>query len=144
MQTSVDILATLRGQHVALSRRYPIQRTALFGSWARGDAREDSDVDILVEVDPSIGLRFVELGDELEKALGRRVDLVSRRAIKPSLWERIEPELIDASARLNQTGCRPNGPGESSPGLRPKADALGQQVPPPGGLKGRESLQSHT
>lgn len=90
------ILATLREQHTALRRRYPIHRMALFGSWARGEAREDSDVDVLVEVDSSIGLRFVELGDELEKALGRRVDLVSRRAIKPSLWERIEPELIDA------------------------------------------------
>lgn len=96
MTTSEDILATLREQHAALSRRYPIRRMALFGSWARGDAREDSDVDILVEVDPSIGLRFVDLRDELEKALGRRVDLVSRRSIKPSLWERIRPELIDA------------------------------------------------
>lgn len=96
MPTSDEILATLREQHMILSQRYPIHRMALFGSWARGEAREDSDVDVLVEVDPSIGLRFVELGEELEKALGRRVDLVSRRAIKPSLWERIEPELIDA------------------------------------------------
>lgn len=96
MTTPDDILATLREQRAALSRRYPIRRMALFGSWARGEAREDSDVDILVEVDPSIGLRFVELGDELERALGRRVDLVSRRSIKPSLWERIRPELIDA------------------------------------------------
>jgi uncharacterized protein len=96
MPASEAILATLKEQRKVLSRRYPIRRLALFGSWARGDAREDSDVDVLVEVDPSIGLRFVDLGDELEKALGRRVDLVSRRAIKPSLWERIEPELIDA------------------------------------------------
>jgi predicted nucleotidyltransferase len=96
MQSSKDILATLREQHAILSRRYPIRRMALFGSWARGEARENSDVDVLVDVDPSIGLRFVELGDELERALGRRVDLVSRRAIKPALWERIEPELIDA------------------------------------------------
>ncbi len=96
MSSSEEILATLREQRAVLSRRYPIQRMALFGSWARGEAREDSDVDVLVEVDPSIGLRFVELGEELEKALGRRADLVSRRAIKPSLWERIEPELIDA------------------------------------------------
>lgn len=96
MPASETILATLREQRKVLSRRYPIRRLALFGSWARGDAREDSDVDVLVEVDPSIGLRFVDLGDELEKALGRRVDLVSSRAIKPSLWERIEPELIDA------------------------------------------------
>jgi predicted nucleotidyltransferase len=96
MSTSEEILTTLREQHAVLSRRYPIRRMALFGSWARGDAREESDVDVLVEVDPSIGLRFVDLGEELEKALGRPVDLVSRRAIKPSFWERIEPELIDA------------------------------------------------
>ncbi|HEX6861777.1 MAG TPA: nucleotidyltransferase family protein [Thermoanaerobaculia bacterium] len=96
MPTPEEILAVMRQQHRLLSQRYPIRRMALFGSWARGDAREDSDVDVLVEVNPSIGLRFVELGDDLESALGRRVDLVSRRAIKPSLWERIEPELIDA------------------------------------------------
>jgi hypothetical protein len=96
MPTLAEILETLREQHALLSQRYPLHRLALFGSWARGEAREDSDVDVLVEVDPSIGLRFVELGDELEAALGRPVDLVSRRAIKPSLWERIEPELIDA------------------------------------------------
>ena len=96
MASSEEILATLREQRAVLSRRYPIQRMALFGSWARGEAREDSDVDVLVEVDPSIGLRFVDLGEDLERALGRRVDLVSRRAIKPSLWERIESELIDA------------------------------------------------
>jgi predicted nucleotidyltransferase len=94
--TREQILATLHEQHALLSRRYPIQRLALFGSWARGDAREDSDVDVMVEVDPAIGLRFVDLGDELERALGRRVDLVSRRAIKASLWKQIEPELIDA------------------------------------------------
>ena len=96
MPTREEILGTLREQRMFLSQRYPIQRLALFGSWARGEAREDSDVDVLVEVDPSIGLRFVELGEDLERALGRRVDLVSRRAIKPSLWKQIEPELIDA------------------------------------------------
>ena len=96
MPTLEEILATLREQRTLLSRRYPLRRLALFGSWARGEAQEDSDVDVMVEVDPSIGLRFVDLGDELERALGRRVDLVSRRAIKPSLWELIEPELIDA------------------------------------------------
>lgn len=94
--TTADIVMALRDQHAELRLRYPIQRMALFGSWARGDAREDSDIDILVEVDPSIGLRFVELGDELEKVLGRRVHLVSRRAIREEIWERIEPELVDA------------------------------------------------
>lgn len=96
MTTREEIVATLRRERGALSARYPIRRLALFGSWARGEAREDSDVDVLVDVDSSIGLRFVDLAADLERAVGRRVDLVSRRAIKPSLWARIEPELIDA------------------------------------------------
>jgi predicted nucleotidyltransferase len=93
MPTREQILATLREQHALLRQRYTIERLALFGSCARGDAREGSDIDVLAEVAP-FGLRFVDLGDELEKALGRRVDLISRRAIKP-LWEQIEPELTD-------------------------------------------------
>jgi len=51
---------------------------------------------MLVEVEPSIGLGFVTLAERLEQLLGERVDLVSRQAIKPSLWQRVEPELIDA------------------------------------------------
>jgi predicted nucleotidyltransferase len=91
-----QILRTLREQRELLSRRYPIRRLALFGSWARGEALEKSDVDVLVDVDPSIGMRFVDLAEELERALGRPVDLVSRNGIKPAYWVRIEPELIDA------------------------------------------------
>ena len=52
-----------------------------------GDAREDSDVDVLVDVDPSIGLKFVQLADEIERAFGRRADVVSRRAIGPAFWK---------------------------------------------------------
>jgi predicted nucleotidyltransferase len=96
MTAKEQILNTLREQRERLAHRYPIRRLALFGSWARGDAEEKSDVDVLVDVDPSIGIQFVELAEELEQALGRHVDLVSSRAIKPSYWKRIEPELIDA------------------------------------------------
>jgi len=96
MTAKEQILHSLHEQRTLLSRRYPIKRLALFGSWARGDAREDSDVDVLVDVDPSIGMGFIDLAEELERALGRHVDLVSRRAIRPGYWSRIEPELIDA------------------------------------------------
>ena len=58
-------------------------------------ADEQSDVDILVEVEPSIGLGFVTLAERLESLLGHKVDLVSRRGIKPLLWKRLERELID-------------------------------------------------
>ncbi len=91
-----QILETLRISKRTLQAEIPLQRLALFGSYARGTPGPDSDVDILVEVEPSIGLGFVTLAERLEDSLGRRVDLVSRRAIKPSLWARIEPELIDA------------------------------------------------
>jgi len=96
MTAKEQILLTLHEQRTLLGWRYPIRRLALFGSWARGDAREDSDVDVMVDVDPSIGIGFVDLAEELEQALGRRVDLVSRRAIRYAYWKRIEPELIDA------------------------------------------------
>jgi hypothetical protein len=96
MQTKrEDILNRLRAAKPALENTFPIQRLALFGSWSRGDQAESSDVDILVEVDPTIGLGFVTLAEQLEATLGLKVDLVSRRAIKPSLWKIIEAELID-------------------------------------------------
>ena len=81
-----------------LKREFPLHGMAVFGSVARGDSTTDSDVDILVDVDPSIGLGFVTLAERLEKDLGRKVDLVSRRALRPSLWKRIEPELVHVKA----------------------------------------------
>ncbi len=90
-----ELLERLRAALPALGREFPLRHMALFGSVARGDASEASDIDILVEVDPSIGLGFVALAERLELLLGHKVDLVSRRALKPSLWKQIEPELID-------------------------------------------------
>ena len=90
-----DILLQLKSAKPGLEREFPLRRLVLFGSWAREEASADSDVDVLVEVDPSIGLRFVTLAERLEAVLGQRVDLVSQRAIQPRLWKLIEPELID-------------------------------------------------
>jgi len=89
------LLERLRAAMPALGSEFPLRRMALFGSVARGDATEASDIDILVDVDPGIGLGFVTLAERLEQLLGHRVDLVSRRAVKPSLWKQIEPELLD-------------------------------------------------
>ena len=93
-QEIVDILHRARPQ---LAREFGVRRLALFGSYARGDQREDSDVDILVEVDPSIGLRFVDLAEQIEMLLGVRTDVVSRRAITPSHWKYIKKELVDVA-----------------------------------------------
>ena|SRR6267143_440402 len=89
------ILARLRAALPALKREFPLQRLALFGSIVRGEALGGTDIDIVVDVEPSIGLDFITLADKLEDLTGHKIDLVSRRAIKPLLWKQIEPELVD-------------------------------------------------
>jgi uncharacterized protein len=78
----------------ALREKFPISRIALFGSHARGEQRADSDADILVEVDPSIGLRFSALAEKLERLLEEPVELVSSRAISPSVRPLVEADCI--------------------------------------------------
>jgi predicted nucleotidyltransferase len=95
MKTRRDILALLQAARPQLAREFGVTRLALFGSYARGDQREDSDVDVLVEVDPSIGLRFVDLADRIEALLGVPSDVVSRHAIPPRHWALIERDVVD-------------------------------------------------
>lgn len=81
-------------------------RLALYGSFARGTPRPDSDVDLLVELSRPLGLEFVRLADYLEARLGRRVDLATfdafvRAAEAPErrpIVERIREELTDVAA----------------------------------------------
>ena len=65
-----------------------------YGSVQRADFfPEDSDIDILVDFQKSIGIEFIDLADELEILLHHRVDLVSRKGIKPQYYQHIEKEL---------------------------------------------------
>jgi uncharacterized protein len=77
-----------------LIERYPIRRLGLFGSVVRGDHGPESDVDVLVEFSRPVGLEIVDLAEELEAVLGRRVDLVSRKAISDRMLPHIEKDLI--------------------------------------------------
>ena len=95
MNDRENILERLRTVKPALQQEFSLRRMALFGSWARDEQTETTDVDILVDVDPSIGLRFVMLAERLETLLEQHVDLVSSRAVKPNLLKQIEAELID-------------------------------------------------
>jgi uncharacterized protein len=95
MNSRQHILDRLRMIKPTLQQEFPLHRMSLFGSWARNEQTGTSDVDILVEVDPSIGLRFVALAERLESLLEHDVDLVSSRAVKPNLLKQIQAELID-------------------------------------------------
>ena len=97
VKTKEEVLRILQQEKPELARLYGVKRLALFGSYAREHQREESDVDILVEVEPSIGLGFVELAERIEAALGIRAEVVSRRAIKPRYWEEIKEDLVDVT-----------------------------------------------
>lgn len=77
-----------------LKERYPIASMALFGSYARNEQTPTSDVDIMVEFDGKIGVKFIDLANELEKALGIKVDLVSKKGIKEQYLNTILSDLI--------------------------------------------------
>ena len=97
MMTRDQILDTLRRALPDLEREFGVRRIALFGSYARGEATAGSDVDVLVDVDPAIGLRFVDLAEWIEGLLGVRTDVVSRGAITTRQWKIIENELVDVT-----------------------------------------------
>jgi hypothetical protein len=91
-----DQTISLLTQHgAAIRQQYHVQRLALFGSIARDEAREGSDVDLLVEFDgPASFDRFMDLKFHLEDLLGSRVDLVTTKALGPQLRPAIEKEAI--------------------------------------------------
>jgi uncharacterized protein len=79
-----------------LARRFGVVRLAMFGSMVRNQARDDSDVDIVVGFDgPATSARYFGVQFLLEDLLGRSIDLVSEKAIRPELRAHIERELID-------------------------------------------------
>ncbi len=76
-----------------ICRRYQVRELAVFGSAARTDMRPDSDIDLLVEFQPEarIGLfEFAAMEEEFGALLGRKVDLVSKRGLKP----RVRPHVL--------------------------------------------------
>ena len=78
-------------------RALGVERLALFGSVARGEARSDSDVDLLVQFSPGTKTygHFLALSELLERRLGRRVELVTVEALSPFLGPRILAEAQD-------------------------------------------------
>jgi predicted nucleotidyltransferase len=74
-----------------ICQRFGIQRLEVFGSFARDDAGQDSDVDLLYELAPGarLGWEIEDLAEELAAVLGRRVDLVAKVAVHPALYSTV-------------------------------------------------------
>lgn len=93
MLNLLDIKKTLLTHKQRLTSKYGLSNLAIFGSYARNQQTEESDLDILVEFNRPIGLEFIDLADELEHILKLKVDLVSKKGLKERHFKSIEKEL---------------------------------------------------
>ena len=97
MKSVVELRRRLEALKPELAAAYKVREIGIFGSYARGEQRERSDLDVLVEFSEPISLfRFIELEVYLSEMLGVKVDLVMRDALKPRLRERIIGEVVYA------------------------------------------------
>jgi len=89
------ILEDLRRLKPELAKRYPIKELGVFGSYARGEQRPDSDLDVLVDFDGRVTLfGLCDIERKISREIGVSVDLVPRRGLKPRIWHRIRAEVV--------------------------------------------------
>jgi len=89
------VLAELRELQPELKKRYPIKAIGVFGSYVRGEQRDDSDLDVLVDLGQGMTLiDLVGLQLAIGEALGLTVDLAVKDALKPRIEKRILAEAV--------------------------------------------------
>ncbi len=95
MPTLEEIKTAIDIHRDELKNRFFVQEIGVFGSYVRGEQSEDSDLDVLVEFNKAVGFfKFLELEEYLENLLGLKVDLVTRKALKPVIGQYILDELV--------------------------------------------------
>ena len=87
--TQTTILNKLSELKPYLQKEFSVKEIGVFGSFVDESFHQDSDIDILVELEKPIGWRFFTLEMYLEKAFGRKIDLVTKLALKKQLKEQI-------------------------------------------------------
>jgi len=91
--TKQDILNYLSAHKEKFQKEYEVEKIALFGSFARDEAKEDSDIDIFVDMKPDL-FKLVELKHQIEKDLQRKVDIIrNHKHIKPFLLKMIQKDI---------------------------------------------------
>lgn len=74
---------------VPILRKNKVVKAGIFGSYARGEQKKGSDLDIIIQPPKGMGLRFIGLKLDLEKKIGKKVDLLTYKSISPYLKEQI-------------------------------------------------------
>lgn len=89
------LIETHRAEILSMAERYGLRDVRVFGSMARGDANETSDVDLLVTLPPDrTGLALGGLLMDVSELLGRKVDVLTERSLHPALRERVLREAV--------------------------------------------------
>ena len=95
MRRLQDIEAKLKENKDLLNKRFNVKEIGIFGSFVRGEQKETSDLDILVEFEGSISLfEIVRLERFLSELLGEKVDLVMKNSLKPRIGKHILREVV--------------------------------------------------
>lgn len=89
MITKSEILSKLIELKPILYRDYAVKEIGLFGSYSDGSYTDESDIDLLVELEKPIGWKFFTLEVFLEKVFNKKIDLVTKNALKEQLKDRI-------------------------------------------------------
>jgi len=88
-----EVMAIIKRELPYLMKNFGVKKIGLFGSFARGNPEADSDVDILVDFEKPIGLKFMDLADYLEQILGRKVDILTPEGIRSIRIKEIAQEI---------------------------------------------------
>lgn len=94
MKNPQEIINKLKELKPALFEKYNLSALGLFGSVVRDDFSPNSDVDIIIDYHNKMGIEFIDLANYLEDQLEIKVDLVSRRGIKPKYYKEIEKDIL--------------------------------------------------
>jgi predicted nucleotidyltransferase len=95
MKTLEEIKQTLRETKPLLQEQYQVTELGIFGSYARGEQTETSDVDVLIDYDQAPTLfKLVELRDYLAEVIEMKVDVVTKNGLKPTIRERVLSEVV--------------------------------------------------
>ena len=95
MSPQQEVIKVLRRELPHLKENYGVKEMGIFGSFVRGEATEESDLDILIEFEGSISLlKFVELENYLSELLEVKVDLVMKDALRPRIGKHILEEVV--------------------------------------------------
>jgi len=95
MKTLQEIRKVIAEHKEALKMSFSVKDIGIFGSYVRGEEQHKSDIDILVDFEEPVGFfEFMDLEEYLEKILDTKVDLVSRKALKPHIGQCILEEIV--------------------------------------------------